>query len=150
MVKELTSFPPDIPRYFNYLYMVDGEGTPGAGTYTGGQFLIQIEEKYSPVPGSGFDSDHNLTYYSWIESDYDDEKVKTNIIIDLTGLRSGNAHKSLIGYTGDDNVYIGNISYNQTGNIYKAGHDLFTKPSLVVNLILMFISLQILVVPKVT
>ena len=119
MVKELTSFPSDIPRDFNYLYMVDGSGASSGGTYTGGQFLIQVEEKYSLLPGDGFDSANNLTYYSWIESDYDDEKVKTNIIIDLTGLTNEATHKDMIGYNSGF-VHIGGISYQRTGNIYKA------------------------------
>jgi hypothetical protein len=117
MVKEITVFPLNLNASY-YLYMVNG-GSTSNNTYTDGQFLIEIKSKRRLTPGSDF-LNANTIYHSWIESDYDDKKVKTNILIDLTGLVSEATHYDIIGDNGSDFSYIAQMKYEYTGIIYKA------------------------------
>jgi len=107
------------PASGQYLYLVNG-GSTVDNTYTFGQYLIEFTGRYKLTPGSGVYPIGNSNYYSWIEEEDDDKKVKTNIIIDLTDLESENIFAAIIGNEGASNCHFGQINYSQTGIIYKA------------------------------
>ena len=107
------------PASGEYLYLVNG-GSTVDNTYTHGQYLIEMTGRYKLTPGSGVYPIGNSNYYSWIECDNDDKKVKTNIIIDLTDLESEATLADIIGDDGAANSHFGQINYTGTGIIYKS------------------------------
>ena len=107
------------PASGQYLYLVNGGNTVDA-TYSSGQYLIEFTGRYKLTPGSGVYPIGNSNYYSWIEEENDDKKVKTNIIIDLTDLESEATLADIIGNNGALNCHFGQINYSQTGIIYKS------------------------------
>ena len=107
------------PASGKYLYLVNGGGTSN-NTYTFGQYLIEFTGRYKIIPGVGVYPIGNSNYYSWIEEEEDDNKVKTNIIIDLTDLESEATLADIIGNNGASNCHFGQIKYSQTGIIHKS------------------------------
>ena len=107
------------PASAQYLYLVNGGSTTDA-TYTFGQYLIELTGRYKIIPGTGVYPKGNSNYYSWIEEEDDDNKVKTNIIIDLTDLESEATLADIIGDDGVANSHFGRIDYSQTGIIHKS------------------------------
>ena len=107
------------PASGEYLYLVNGGSTTDA-TYTFGQYVLEFTCRYKLTPGSGVYPSGNSNYYSWIECDDDDNKVKTNIIIDLTDLESEATLADIIGNDSAANSHFGQINYSQTGQIYKS------------------------------
>ena len=96
-----------------YLYMVNG-GVALDNEYTAGQFLIEIFGYKNITQGSGITS----VYKSWIE--HQEDKIKTNIYIDLKDLESESSLSDIIGNDGASNCHFGQINYSQTGIIYKS------------------------------
>ena len=107
------------PASGKYLYLVNGGSTTDA-TYTFGQYIIELTGRYKIIPGTGVYPIGNSNYYSWIEEEEDDNKVKTNIIIDLTDLESEATLADIIGDNGVANSHFGQINYSQTGIIHKS------------------------------
>ena len=109
------------PASGQYLYLVNGgSDAPGDATYSSGQYILEFTGRYKLTPGSGVYPIGNSNYYSWIEEENDDKKVKTNIIIDLTDLESEATLAYIIGNNGASNCHFGQINYSQTGIIYKS------------------------------
>lgn len=107
------------PASGEYLYLVNG-GSTVDNTYTFGQYVLEFTCRYKLTPGIGVYPIGNSNYYSWIECDDDDKKVKTNIIIDLTDLESEAALADIIGNDATIACHFGQINYSQTGIIYKS------------------------------
>lgn len=107
------------PASGQYLYLVNGGSTVN-NTYTFGQYLIEFTGRYKLSPGAGVYPIGNSNYCSWIEDEGDDNKVKTNIIIDLTDLESEDTLADIIGNDGASSCHFGQIKYSQTGIIYKS------------------------------